>query len=163
MNKESNWFIFLKVLIRCITIPLMFVWEAPQSILGLLFIFPGMKLTGLKKVIWKQSNIIIITSNMSGGISLGIFVFINDMIYDNYNYDKDDDYSNTVVQHEFGHCIQSRIFGPLYLLIIGIPSLLRANMVKSGKLKYENYFDGYPEKWADKLGEVDPSKRNFKR
>ncbi|MES2703894.1 MAG: hypothetical protein V4649_14740 [Bacteroidota bacterium] len=34
--------------------------------------------------------------------------------------------STPLLRHEYGHCLQSMVFGPLYLLIIGIPSLASA-------------------------------------
>ena len=59
------------------------------------------------------------------------------------------------VRHEHGHQIQSKILGPLYLLVIGIPSLIWA-WLYGPVIKYtrNGYYRFYTEKWADKLGEV---------
>lgn len=54
--------------------------------------------------------------------------------------------------HEYGHVKQSRILGPLYLFVIGIPSLLWACWYR--KHKRGSYYAFYTEKWADRLGGV---------
>ena len=58
-----------------------------------------------------------------------------------------------VLKHEHGHQIQSLYFGPLYLIFVGIPSILRVVYKNVFKKSYEWYHSGYPEKWADELGE----------
>jgi hypothetical protein len=56
------------------------------------------------------------------------------------------------IKHEYGHAIQSRILGPLYLIIIGIPSIIWAALYGSIIPRYKNnYYRFYTEKWADKL------------
>lgn len=45
--------------------------------------------------------------------------------------------------HEFGHTWQSRVLGPLYLLIVGLPSLISA---ATDPASHSNF---YTEKWAD--------------
>ena len=73
---------------------------------------------------------------MSGGISLGPFAFCS-----KYSASKE-----CVVAHEVdGHTVDSKIFGPLYLLIIGLPSLLNAAFDFT-----ENYYDFWTEKLANK-------------
>jgi hypothetical protein len=64
--------------------------------------------------------------------------------------------------HEYGHALQSVLLGPLYLIVVGIPSLSRVAYSKwyykkSGR-SWKNYFKGFPENWADKLGGVLNSK-----
>ena len=80
----------------------------------------------------------------SEGISLGYFILF-------------DDYDNTVtevdIKHEYGHFIQSLIFGPLYLLVIGVFSELNYRFGFS-----KSYYDFWTEKWADKLGGVNTRK-----
>lgn len=60
--------------------------------------------------------------------------------------------STETLFHERGHQVQSVFFGPLYLILVGIPSMLRA-IIKT-ILRKDNhwYHSGYPENWADKLG-----------
>jgi hypothetical protein len=61
---------------------------------------------------------------------------------------------NTVYCHEYGHTIQNYIFGWLYLIVIGIPSLVNNIRSRYNKRVLKTYYQRYPEKWADKLGGV---------
>jgi hypothetical protein len=82
-----------------------------------------------------------------GGVSLGMFIFINGT--------RGEEWKNDTLVHEFGHTIQSLILGPLYMFVIGIPSIIWCNSKKYIKLRKEkgvSYFDFYPEKWANHLG-----------
>lgn len=72
------------------------------------------------------------------GLSLGFFILI----------DPDIEEGLWILKHEFGHIIQSRILGWLYILIIVIPSYL---WYKYGNSNVETYYDFYTEKWANKL------------
>jgi hypothetical protein len=60
--------------------------------------------------------------------------------------------------HEYGHTRQSEMLGPSYLLVVGIPSLSKVLYSKWYRKKYgckwANYFNAFPESWADKLGGV---------
>ena len=77
------------------------------------------------------------SEDFMGGVSLGRYVFTN--MQDGWiSYD-----------HEFGHSIQSLILGPLYLIIIGIPSSLLAANISDAMNK--RYYWFYTEKWADSI------------
>lgn len=56
--------------------------------------------------------------------------------------------------HEYGHVRQSRMLGPLYLFVVGIPSAINNLKSRKGKLNHITYYQQYPENWADKLGGV---------
>lgn len=63
------------------------------------------------------------------------------------------------VLHEFGHVRQSRLLGPLYLLIIGIPSFLMCSAVflldtRTPSRNNYDYYSFYCERWADNLGNI---------
>lgn len=111
-----------------------YLWQLPQNLLGLLLraIYKG-KDSIYEDAIVRRSTI------MKGGISLGKYIILNQWA------------NRTDVKHEYGHCIQSRILGPLYLIVIGLPSLLHAGFCKC---KSHSYYDVFPENWADKLGGV---------
>ena len=56
--------------------------------------------------------------------------------------------------HEYGHTIQSLILGPLYLIVMGIPSALWAAFgSKKRREKQIPYGAFFTEKWANQLGE----------
>ena len=92
-------------------------------------------------------------------VSLGMFVFITEKPYfcdrlkDDYS---PEELSARLLVHEYGHTIQSLILGPLYLIVMGIPSTLWGFLpCLSQKRKRErlSYFSFFTEKWANSLGE----------
>lgn len=117
---------------------LLWLWQIPQNIIGLIlrWIFPG-------KVYKYQGADVVVSGTFPGGISLGRTIIINN----GYILDID------VWKHEYGHTRQSLYLGPLYLLIIGIPSLIWAWLWKPDCGR--SYYSFYTEKWADKLGGVE--------
>ena len=77
-----------------------------------------------------------------GAVTLGQYVFISQTYQD----------QSAVIRHECGHVKQSLILGPLYLIVIGIPSILHAWLNDYiGCDEEEGYSHFYTEKWADKL------------
>lgn len=117
---------------------LLFLWQLPQNLVGLLL-----------RLIYKgyddKTNGIIVRRSlkMSGGISLGRYIIVNQ-----FSRDK-------TINHEIGHCKQSMYLGWLYLLVIGIPSIVWAGLYGSIiKPTTNGYYKFYTEKWADKLGNV---------
>lgn len=111
---------------------LLYLWQLPQNLLGLflLLIYKGQKQT--------YGNIAYYYSNtMRGGISLGNYIIVST-------------HSTSTIKHEYGHQKQSLYLGWLYLLIVGLPSLIWAISCND----YRRYYRFYTEKWADKLGGV---------
>ena len=93
-------------------------------------------------------------------VSLGMFVFVTG---EPYFYEKlkeeysMEELSGRLLVHEYGHTIQSLILGPLYLIVIGIPSTLwgfSPNLNRKRKEQQLSYFSFFTEKWADSLGEM---------
>jgi len=83
-------------------------------------------------------------------MGLGMFVFLG-------KHSPLQRYNDMILVHEYGHTIQSCILGPLFLPIIGLPSLLWAglpyfkNQWFSGNKYYTQF---YPEYSASYLGEL---------
>ena len=80
----------------------------------------------------------------SDSMTLGMFIF--------YGHNNE-----RVLVHEFGHTIQSMVLGPLYLLVIGIPSVLWATLPYFENLRKEkglSYYSLYCESWATDLGDT---------
>lgn len=116
------------------------IWTILQNIVGLVVLLickcQGATITTYKKRIWVQWK-------YSSGVSLGWFIFTHENANDNTK------------NHEWGHTIQSFILGPLYLLVIGLPSLIWAGCFRNYRIeKHISYYEFYTEKWADKLGGV---------
>ena len=115
------------------------MWELPQNVLGLVvFLVAG----GCKRrrYEWEHKRLYIRTNF---GVSLGMFVFYLET-------QKGNKY------HEYGHAIQSMILGPLYLFVVGIPTVLRVCYgycyYRIYRRSWTGYYMGFPEKWADQLG-----------
>ena len=121
-----------------------YVWQLPQNLLGVLW-----------KNVKKESIIIDISNDdlrsveakgylmrAGGAVTLGQYVFISQTYRD----------QSITIKHECGHVKQSLILGPLYLIVIGIPSILHAWLNDYiGCDEEEGYSHFYTEKWADKL------------
>lgn len=112
----------------------LYLWQLPQNLAGLLLrLF-------YKGYDSEYCNCIVRRSvKMRSGISLGKYIIIN-------QWSRKD-----TIAHEYGHSKQSKYLGWLYLLIVGLPSLIHAALCKC---KDHDYNDVWFEKWANKLGRV---------
>lgn len=119
---------------------ILYLWQLPQNLAGLLLVLV------LKPEDSYQFNRarLYYATRMRGGISLGRYIIVRSAMRD---------YTGRTEWHEYGHSRQSMFLGPLYLLVIGLPSLLWAAVWQPGH--GSSYYDFYTEKWADKLGGVD--------
>ena len=63
--------------------------------------------------------------------------------------------SDLMLRHEAGHRRQSVILGPLYLLVVGLPSFLWASSKTAGLFRGRDYYSFYTEKWADELAGIE--------
>lgn len=122
---------------------LLYIWQLPQNILGLifmLFLLPTEKIknTGYATV-YKSKR-------MSGGISLGEYAFVSEI---------SSRYEDTIDHEGVGHPKQSRILGPFYLIVIGLPSIIWTQVYGSIVKESKNgYYKFWTEKWADKLAGI---------
>jgi hypothetical protein len=96
--KRIGWFLFY------------WVWQGPQTLCGYIVYTYFWHRGWIKTKLIYEAGIVRRTIDF-GGISLGPWVMSD-------SEDKD--------EHELGHQRQSWILGPLYLLVIGIPSILWA-------------------------------------
>lgn len=111
MNMKTILYIF----IQC-------TWGIPQTLLGFIVF-----LINIKNKHYFYHGAIITERNAPSSVSLGLFVFtttnpMKDKRVENRIPDKE--LSRRLLVHEYGHTIQSLIFGPLYLIVMGIPSTL---------------------------------------
>ena len=102
----------------------------------------------------------------SSSVSLGMFIFIAEKPYKKLMKEYSlQELSDRLLVHEYGHTIQSLILGPLYLFVIGIPSVLWANLFwfkRKRKVERISYFSLFTEKWANHLGEKVLKKESMK-
>lgn len=112
----------------------LYVWQLPQNLLG----------WGIKTVLCiKNEGNGIYHWKAWSGLSLGDYIFVNAHA------------SDLMVRHEAGHRRQSVMLGPLYLLVVGLPSFLWASLKRAGLFKDRDYYSFYTERWADKLAGIE--------
>lgn len=129
---------------------LKWTWELPQTLLGAALI-PFYKRSTLK-VVEHGDTKVFFSSKFPGGISLGRYVFIH---WNGKTKMSSKSMQNTIRHECFGHGTQSKYLGPLYLIVIGLPSIIWAALYGSIIPRTKNgYYKFYTEKWADKLGFV---------
>ena len=119
---------------RKMTRIILYIWQLPQNILGLIV----KSVTRAEKgfagyYYWRFKS----------GLSLGKYIFINEKA------------RVTTAKHEEGHQKQSQKLGPLYLLVIGLPSFVWACLKTIGLFKKTSYYSFYTERWADKLAGIE--------
>ena len=125
------------------------LWELPQCLLGfILFQFYGVDCQCMEAPYGDVR--ILYSERMRGGISLGRFIILPWK----YRYNSSS-YVRDTISHEYGHTRQSLYLGWLYLIVIGLPSLLWAWAHSTFKrLQKVDYYSFYTERIADKLGGV---------
>ena len=132
---------------------LLWVWQLPQHLLGLLLIkMLKAEERASEGIVWYYFEQRGWFSGSISGMSLGMYIIIPQR----------NDYSFTV-PHEGGHSRQSEFLGPLYLIIVGIYSAVFCNLWDRWFHKswcnydrvYWYYKTRWTERWADKLGVID--------
>lgn len=145
MMKRNN--IFLYWLLQT-------TWGLIGTLIGFLFCVLLLGLNRAKLSMYKQA-IHVRVKGFPGGVSLGGFIFTDE-----------DAYGLSIRGHEWGHTIQNIIFGPLFMFIIGLPSIIRCafynyyydnNREKYNKLP--DYDSVWFEGWATRLGNKYPDQQ----
>ena len=129
MKKVAN------ILIFC----LLFIWQLPRNLVALCWLpFAGR----VRKIAYRNYCLALSGRLPKGGsgVSLGNFAIISPQY-------ADDEYT---IRHELdGHTVDSKRLGPLYLLVIGIPSALHLLYIK-WFAPHQSYDDFYTERWANR-------------
>ena len=117
---------------------LQYTWGLPQTLLG-----SAVYLAHRKDEHGKFGNAKVTYWDRPDGLSLGKFIFVPKK-------------GRGMLDHEYGHTIQSLILGPAYLPLVGLPSLLW-NRLPYYRNKRKNtgrdYYSVIFEKNANKLGD----------
>jgi hypothetical protein len=122
------------------------IWQLPQNLCGLIYkyISKNNRINKVVTEVTKSLGVEALIKKSPGSVSLGKYIFLSPSGAKN----------NFTIDHECGHSIQSKKLGPLYLFIIGIPSILHATLnglfmccIKDGEY---NYYHFYTEKNANK-------------
>lgn len=120
---------------------LKYFWQLPQLIAAFIYYWYLKRKDEILDTCTCQGTIVFIKRKSCGSVTLGPYIFLSPKATD------------TTVRHEWGHTRQSLILGPLYLIVIGIPSIIWAAAHRT-IAPNTDYFDFFTEKWANKLGGV---------
>ena len=133
----------MKLIMKYIRNLILFIWQLPQHIVAIIYFGYLVMMCKDLGIDSRYKQAIVIPCIMRGAITLGNYVFVG----------LNSEYKETV-KHELGHTIQSKILGPLYLIVIGIPSITYCGLRRIfPSLRKKNYYDFYTEKWANNLSE----------
>ena len=133
----------MKLIMKYIRNLILFIWQLPQHIVALIYFGYLVMMCKDLGVDSRYKQAIVIPCVMRGAITLGNYIFVG----------LNSEYRKTV-KHELGHTIQSKILGPLYLIVIGIPSITYCGLRRLfPSLRKKNYYNFYTEKTADYLSE----------
>ena len=123
----------LNVILQC-------TWGFLQTFLGAILLLWCVVFCKQKPFRYRDS-IACVLPNKSGSLSLGLFFFLHPKAEKN----------EFTKRHEWGHTRQSLMLGPLYLLVIALPSSVWCNCFRRYREKNDvSYFVLFTEKWANK-------------
>lgn len=122
-------------------------WGLPVNVVG------GIAYLICTKILKRQhskfgfSNIVYLPWK-SGGLSMGLFIFMKD------HHEKEEWIYNTRI-HEYGHTWQCLLLGPLYYIVVALPSVIWCNFFEGYRKKNNvSYYKLYCEAWANSFGEM---------
>lgn len=120
--------------------PFLFLWQLPQNLLALVVLLFS---KDVERLDYRHYCFVLKVKlpQKVGGVSLGNFALISpDCVHDEFT-----------IRHEAdGHTVDSMIFGPLYLLVIGLPSVLHLLWYNRKRPAGQSYYDFYTECWANR-------------
>ena len=129
----------MKKILKFIWEVVLYIWQFPQNIIGLIvrLLYHDSKKMDIAGVS------VFYNDRFPGGISLGKTIIVGSQ-------------DRATSLHEHGHQIQSLFLGPLYLFIIGIPSIIWAGIygTRLHPRTHNGYYKFYTEKSADRFGGV---------
>ena len=120
-------------------------WGLPQTIAGFA-VYEIMKRRGCRHFTHHGARVTV--WNVNAGLSLGMFIFVDA---------RANGINDRLLVHEYGHTVQSLILGPLYLPVIGLPSVIWLKapaLSRSRRARGVSYYSFYTERWANRLGEL---------
>lgn len=137
--KRSKLFDFFFYLIQ-------WTWGLPVNIVGGIAYLVCTKVLKRRHQKFGYANIVYIPWKQ-GGLSMGLFIFMRD------NHENETWTYNTRI-HEYGHTWQCLLLGPLYYIVIALPSVIWCNCFAKYREKNNvSYYKLYCESWANSWGE----------
>ena len=136
-------FEMMKLIMKYIRNLILFIWQLPQHIVALIYFGYLVMMCKDLGIDSRYKQAIVIPCIMRGAITLGNYVFVG----------LNSEYKETV-KHELGHTIQSKILGPLYLIVIVIPSITYCGLRRLfPSLRKKNYYNFFSETSANYFSE----------
>ena len=123
-------------------------WGAPQTFVGFV-LFMAHRRSPHRR----YRSAIVTYWPSEAGLSLGLFLFLPRWALDPAD-ERARGRAAALHRHEFGHTIQSLLLGPLYLVVIGVPSLVWAGfppVARQWRRGERGYYSFWTEKTADAL------------
>ena len=118
-----------------------FTWGLTVNLVGLL-VFLCCR-TWFSSIRFRNSIVTCLPGNR-GGLSLGIFIFLSV---------PNAAENSGLCAHEYGHTVQCLFLGPLYWLVVAIPSVIWCNLFVGYRKKHRVPYDFlYCERWATAWG-----------
>ena len=152
---------------------LQWTWGLPQTLAG-----AGLYLKHRKDPHFDYNGARVTAWNSLSGVSLGKFIFVpgkkgwstiqlvKQGAQDAAASAGEDSVSRFLLEHEYGHTIQSLIFGPAYLLVIGMPSFawnrlkfFERRRKKTGRSYYSAVFERTANTLGAKAARTDHTRR----
>ena len=135
-SKVEKFFVYL----------IQWTWGLPVNIVGGIAYLICTKILKHPHSKFGYANIVYLPWN-AGGLSMGLFIFVRD------EKEKEEWLYNVRI-HEYGHTWQCLLLGPLYYLIVAIPSVIWCNCFARYREKNNiSYYKLYCEAWANVWGE----------
>ena len=121
-------------------------WGLPVNIVGGIAYLICTKILKCPHSKFGFSNIVYLPWK-SGGLSMGLFIFVRD------EKEKKEWLYNVRI-HEYGHTWQCLLLGPLYYIVVAIPSAVWCNFFEGYRKKNNvSYYKLYCEAWANYNGQ----------
>ncbi len=138
-SKETPFKDFLFYLIQ-------WTWGLPVNIVGGIAYLICTKILHKPHSKFGYANIVYLPWN-AGGLSMGLFIFMRE------NHENKAWTYNTRI-HEYGHTWQCLLLGPLYYIVIALPSVIWCNFFANYRNKNNvSYYKLYCEAWANNWGQ----------
>ncbi len=121
-------------------------WGLPVNVVGGIAYLIYAKIKKYPTGKFGYANIVYMPWN-AGGLSMGLFIFMKD------KHQKPDWQYNTRI-HEYGHTWQCLLLGPLYYIVVALPSVVWCNVFQKYREKNNvSYYKLYCESWANAWGQ----------
>lgn len=126
-------------------------WELPQTLVGAsIALFHKEKPL---RIIEYADQKVYLYDKFNGGISLGYYTHLDWNAKDHNNHQVSEGFKYAVKHEANGHGTQSKWLGPLYLPVIGIPSIIHCAIHRMCGRKWD-YYSFPTEKNANKIAGI---------